>query len=203
MKHGTRLASILLLFICLSLALLTTWQIWFSRERALNDLNVANLNLAHALDKYSEGVIRQSELVLVDLAERLEQEGKDRAHLERLQKVVQQQSQVLKLASTIIIYNAQGDRLLVSRGDINTRPNAADRLFFIHHRDNPSPETFIGPTIRSRLNGDWIFTVSRRLNDVDGSFSGVVAITRSEDRRVGKGCRTRIAAHRPRHLHYQ
>lgn len=179
MKHGTRLASILLLFICLSLALLTTWQIWFSRERALNDLNVANLNLAHALDKYSEGVIRQSELVLVDLAERLEQEGKDRAHLKRLQKLVQQQSQVLKLASTIIIYNAQGDRLLVSRGDINARPNAADRLFFIHHRDNPSPETFIGPTIRSRLNGDWIFTVSRRLNDVDGSFSGVVAITLS------------------------
>ncbi|WP_276487076.1 sensor domain-containing diguanylate cyclase [Ectopseudomonas mendocina] len=179
MKHGTRLASILLLFICLSLALLTTWQIWFSRERALNDLNVANLNLAHALDKYSEGVIRQSELVLVDLAERLEQEGKDRAHLERLQKLVQQQSQVLKLASTIIIYNAQGDRLLVSRGDINARPNAADRLFFIHHRDNPSPETFIGPTIRSRLNGDWIFTVSRRLNDADGSFSGVVAITLS------------------------
>ncbi len=179
MKRGTRLTSILLVFICLSLALLTAWQIWFSRERALHELNVANLNLAQALDNYSEGVIRQSELVLVDLAERLEQEGKGRAHLDRLQKVVQEQSRVLKLASTIIIYDAQGDRLLVSRGDINARPNAADRVFFIHHRDNPSTETFIGPTINSRLAHEWVFTVSRRLNDADGNFSGVVAITLS------------------------
>jgi hypothetical protein len=179
MKRGTHLTFILLVFICLSLALLTAWQIWFSRERALHQVNVANLNLARALDNYSEGVIRQSELVLVELAERLEQEGKGRAHLDRLQQVVQEQSRVFKLASTIIIYNAKGDRLLVSRGDINARPNAADRAFFIHHRDNPSPETFIGPTIKSRLAHEWIFTVSRRLNDTDGNFSGVVAITLS------------------------
>lgn len=179
MKRGTQLTSILLVFICLSLALLTAWQIWFSHERALHELNVANLNLAQALDNYSEGVIRQSELVLVDLAERLEQEGKGRAHLERLQKVVREQSRVLKLASTIIIYDAKGDRLLVSRGDINARPNASDRAFFIHHRDNPSTEIFIGPTIKSRLAHEWVFTVSRRLNDADGKFSGVVAITLS------------------------
>lgn len=179
MKRGTRLTFILLVFICLSLALLTAWQIWFSRERALHQVNVANLNLARALDNYSEGVIRQSELILVELAERLEQEGKGRAHLDRLQQFVQEQSRVFKLASTIIIYNAKGDRLLVSRGDINARPNAADRAFFIHHRDNPSPETFIGPTIKSRLADGWIFTVSRRLNDTDGNFSGVVAITLS------------------------
>lgn len=48
MKRGTRLTFILLVFICLSLALLTAWQIWFSRERALHELNVANLNLARA-----------------------------------------------------------------------------------------------------------------------------------------------------------
>lgn len=115
----------------------------------------------------------------MDLAERLEQEGKGRAHLERLQKVVREQSRVLKLASTIIIYDAKGDRLLVSRGDINARPNAADRAFFIHHRNNPSTEIFIGPTIKSRLAHEWVFTVSRRLNDADGKFSGVVAITLS------------------------
>ena len=179
MKRGTRLTFILLVFICLSLALLTAWQIWFSRERDLHQVNVANLNLARALDNYSEGVIRQSELILVELAERLEQEGKGRAHLDRLQQFVQEQSRVFKLASTIIIYNAKGDRLLVSRGDINARLNAADRALFIHHRDNPSPETFIGPTIKSRLAHGWIFTVSRRLNDTDGNFSGVVAITLS------------------------
>ncbi len=177
MKRGIRLTSILLVFICLSLALLTAWQIWFSRERALHELNVANLNLAQALDNYSEGVIRQSELVLLDLAERLEHEGKGPAHLARLQALVQEQSRTLRLASAIIIYDAQGNRLLVSRGDLNSSPNAADRAFFIHHRDTPSAETFIGPTIKSRLTGEWVFTVSRRLNDDAGNFSGVVAIT--------------------------
>ena len=60
---------------------------------------------------------------------------------------------------------------------VRRQSNSTDRAYFIHHRDDPSTDTFIGPTIKSRITGDWVFTVSRRLNDGQGRFAGVVAVT--------------------------
>ena len=177
MKRGIRLTSTLLVFICLSLALLTAWQIWFSRERALHDLNVANLNLVQALDNYTEGVIRQSELVLIELTERMQHSALVVEQRERLKTLLQQQSEVLGLANAIVIYDEQGNRVLSSMRFSGHNFNAVDRAFFIHHREAPSADTFIGPTIKSRITGDWVFTVSRRLNDGNGQFAGVVAVT--------------------------
>lgn len=178
MRRGIRLTSLLLVVICLSLAALTTWQVWFSRERTLHELNVSNLNLAQALDNYSEGVIRQSELVLLELVERLQQDGRSPAQLARLENVLHEQIKVLGPSRTIIIYDAQGNRLLSSSGTLNpSTPNGADRAFFIHHRGDPSDALFIGPTIKSRLSGEWVFTVSRRLQNAEGQFDGVVAVT--------------------------
>lgn len=177
MKRGIRLASFLLVFICLSLALLTAWQIWFSRERAIRELNVTNLNLVQALDNYTEGVIRQSELVLNDLSERVQGADFSPQEQERIRRLLQLQTQVLGLANAIVIYDAQGERLLASSSAPQSGLNAADRAFFIHHRDDPSTDIFIGPTIKSRITGDWVFTVSRRLNDADGGFAGAVAVT--------------------------
>lgn len=36
---------------------------------------------------------------------------------------------------------------------------------------------FVGPPVRSKSTGDWIVTVSRRINTQDGSFAGVVLAT--------------------------
>lgn len=176
MKRGIRLTSILLVFICLSLALLTAWQVWISRERALHELNVANLNLVQALDNYTAGVIRQSELVLIELIDRL-QNGASEHEPQRLQTLLQKQAEVLGLANAIVAYDSRGNRLIASASSPTPNLNAADRAFFVHHRDDPSSDIFIGPTIKSRITGDWVFSVSRRLNDSEGHFAGVVAVT--------------------------
>lgn len=177
MKRGIRLTSLLLLVVCLSLSALAIWQIASSREQTLHERNIASLNLAQALDNYTAGVIRQSELVLIDLAERLQHDGRTPPQLARLQVLTRQQQQILHQAGAIIIYDAQGNRLLTSSGLPDSGANGADRAFFIEHRDNPSLDSFIGPTIKSRVTGQWVFTVSRRLNDAQGRFDGVVAVT--------------------------
>ncbi|WAJ39277.1 sensor domain-containing diguanylate cyclase [Pseudomonas sp. GOM7] len=177
MRKGTRLTSALLLFICLSLASLAAWQIWFSRERALHDLNLSSLNLAQALDNYSEGVIRQSELVLLDLIEHLQHEGNTPASRHQLEALMRQQSEILGIASAITVYDAHGKRQLSSVRVPNDAPGATDRRYFTHHRDNPSPAIFIGPTVKSRVTGDWVFSISRRLDHADGQFAGVVVVT--------------------------
>ena len=55
--------------------------------------------------------------------------------------------------------------------------NNSDREYFIFHRDHADRGPHIGPPIKSKSTGEWIVTVSRRLNKSDGSFAGLVVTT--------------------------
>lgn len=53
--------------------------------------------------------------------------------------------------------------------------NVSDRAFFKTHRASPNQGFHVGPAILSRLNdGQWRFTLSRRLEGARGEFLGVV-----------------------------
>ena len=134
-----------------------------SRERALEEVNVHGLNLTQALSTYSEGIVRQSSLLLLGLVERLEIEGSGPAQVERLRTLVSRQQPLMPQLSGVTIYDNQGRWLMSSNRPIPSGANSSDRAYFIHHRDDPSRE--------------WVITISRRFNDADGAFAGVVAVT--------------------------
>jgi diguanylate cyclase (GGDEF)-like protein len=176
-KRDTHLVILLLLVIGCSLASLTIWKVLSSRDRALEEVNVHGLNLTQALETYSEGIVRQSSLLLLGLVERLETEGSGPAQIQRLSALVNRQQPLMPQLSGITIYDRQGHWLMSSNRPIPVGANSSDRAYFIHHRDDPSREPFIGPPIRSRSNQEWVITVSRRFNDDRGEFAGVVAVT--------------------------
>ncbi|WP_273822533.1 sensor domain-containing diguanylate cyclase [Pseudomonas asplenii] len=177
MKRDIQLVVVLLSVIGCSLASLAFWKLIASREQALDEINVHGLNLAQALSTYSEGIVRQSSLLLLGLVERLETEGIDSAQIERLNTLVSRQLPLMPQMSGITIYDRQGRWMVSSSQPIPTGLNSSDRAFFIHHRDDPSREPFIGPPIRCRLKQEWVITISRRFNDRKGDFAGVVAVT--------------------------
>ncbi|MDU9402721.1 sensor domain-containing diguanylate cyclase [Pseudomonas sp. zfem004] len=177
MKRDIHLVVLLLLVIGCSLASLTLWKVMASRERALEEVNVHGLNLTQALSTYSEGIVRQSSLLLLGLVERLETEGSGPAQVERLRTLVSRQQPLMPQLSGVTIYDKQGRWLMSSNRPIPSGANSSDRAYFIHHRDDPSREPFIGLPIRSRSNQEWVITISRRFNDADGAFAGVVAVT--------------------------
>ncbi|OCR25991.1 diguanylate cyclase [Pseudomonas syringae] len=178
MKNGIRLAVTLVFVVCFSLALLTAWTVWASRERALNEVKVNSLNLTQALDTYSESVIKQSSMLLLGLVERLENEKIDVAQIERIRKLVSEQQYLLAQVNGITIYGQNGEWLMASTGEEKAPfANSSDRAFFIHHQNDPSREAFIGPPIRSRSTHNWVITVSRRIDNRQGQFAGVVAVT--------------------------
>lgn len=148
-----------------------------SRERVLDEVNVHGLNLTQALSTYSDGIVRQSSLLLLGLVERLETEGSDPLHIQRLNTLVKRQQPLMPQLSGVTIYDRHGHWLMSSNRPIPVGANSSDRAYFIHHRADPSREPFIGPPIRSRSNNEWVITVSRRFNDADGTFAGVVAVT--------------------------
>lgn len=168
---------LLLLVIGCSLTSLTIWKVWSSRERALAEVDVHGLNLTQALNTYTEGIVRQSSLLLLGLVERLETEGNGPAQIQRIQSLIDRQQALMPQLSGIIIYDRNGHWLMSSNRPIPEGANSSDRAYFIHHRDSPSREPFIGPPIQSRANHEWVVTISRRFNDDGGQFAGVVAVT--------------------------
>ncbi|MFV3307831.1 diguanylate cyclase [Pseudomonas sp. NY15181] len=177
MKRDIRLAVLLLSIISLTVAAATAWELWAARERTLAKAYTHNLNLTQALDTYVEGIITQSSMLLLGLAERLEADGSGPAQLERLRQLAQRQQSLLSQLDGIVVYDANGAWLMSSNGNAPPGTSGADRSFFIHHRDTPSTDAYIGEPIRSRSTGKWVITVSRRYNHPDGSFAGVISVT--------------------------
>ncbi|AUZ45868.1 sensor domain-containing diguanylate cyclase [Pseudomonas orientalis] len=177
MKRDTRLVMLLLLVIGCSLTSLTIWKVLSSRERALAEVDVHGLNLTQALTTYTEGIVRQSALILLGLVERLETDGSGPAQIQRISTLIRRQQPLMPQLSGITIYDRQGGWLLSSNRLIPAGANSSAREYFIHHRDDPSREPFIGPPIQSHTNREWVVTISRRFDDAAGNFAGVVAVT--------------------------
>lgn len=165
--------------VCVSVVVLTAWQIWTSRENTLIDIETDTLNLTNALNTYTEGTFKQSEVVLLGLTERIEKDGTGPQQLERLKVLVAQEMGALKQLNSVALYDAQGYWIFSTNKPVSPNSNHADRAFFKHHRDNPDRGIFIGPAILSRATGVWVISISRRIDHPDGSFAGVIAATLS------------------------
>ncbi|WP_341704178.1 PAS-domain containing protein [Ferrovibrio sp.] len=73
-----------------------------------------------------------------------------------------------------IVLDSNGDSVLDS-ASIAPRPfNGADRAYFRIHAERPHAGVFISEPLLNRISNRWIISVSRRVNNPDGSFGGIV-----------------------------
>ena len=64
-----------------------------------------------------------------------------------------------------------------TQGNEDKRFSVSDRAYFQNHRSNPDSGLIISPVVSGRATPAYNFHVSRRLNNPDGSFAGVVIAT--------------------------
>ena len=55
--------------------------------------------------------------------------------------------------------------------------DSSNREFFLVHQDYDSNKSHIGKTIVSKIDGEVIIPITRRINKPDGSFGGVVYVS--------------------------
>jgi diguanylate cyclase (GGDEF)-like protein len=70
--------------------------------------------------------------------------------------------------------DASGEVLAHSYDHPPPRRNISDMAHFIAQRDSTSEGLFIAPPYRSAADDKWFTAASRRLNNADGSFAGIV-----------------------------
>jgi signal transduction histidine kinase/CheY-like chemotaxis protein len=70
--------------------------------------------------------------------------------------------------------DAAGNLQQCSCDGLVQRPYVGDLLHFTSQRDAPNLDLFVSPPFRSPVSGRWITALSRRLNNANGSFAGIV-----------------------------
>ncbi|WHS58603.1 GGDEF domain-containing protein [Pseudomonas sp. G2-4] len=160
--------------VCLCLCGLLYLQLEQSRRHDLESARVASINLTRAMSQQAQDTFLQADLVLASLVDWIQIDGFGSVMQSRLQRTFARRVQSLEQLHGLYLFDKHGHWVITSFENLHRGAGVADREYFAFHQQNASLIAHIGPAIRSRQNGEWIIPVSRRLNDQDGNFQGVL-----------------------------
>lgn len=165
-------AKIFFFIVCLSLLCIDGWQAWKARTAQLQDTETTITNMARALAQHGDDTLKAADLILSGVIELMHSEGLTASMKPRLHQLLKSRVQELPQLAGLFVLNAEGNAL-VDSNEVLFSANAGDRNYFQYHRDHTDPGPYVGPLVRNPA-GAWRLTVSRRVNNADGSFGGVV-----------------------------
>ena len=169
-------ATIFVILVCLSLVLVDGWRTYSARISEMKLAETATTNLARALAQHAEDTIKGADTALIGLIERLEVDGLS-ASRERLHALLMMHVAELPQLHGMFVYDANGNWVVNSLPEMPANMNNSDREYFIYHRTHEDRNPYISIPVRSRSTGQWIITITRRINHTDGSFAGVALAT--------------------------
>jgi diguanylate cyclase len=150
------------------------WRTWRDYRSAFASARDSVTNLARATAQHAEDAIRQVDVLTAALGERVEGDGLQRINVPRIHKLLVQQSKIMPQLHGLFIYGANGQWIVTDKEVTPEPANNADRDYFQYHRTHDDRNVRIGEVVRSRSTDDLIIPISRRLNNPDGSFAGVL-----------------------------
>ncbi|WP_095060987.1 GGDEF domain-containing protein [Pseudomonas sp. Irchel s3f7] len=160
--------------VCLCLCGLLYLQLEQSRRHDLSLAQVASSNLTRAMAQQAEDTFMKADLVLSSLVDWIQLDGFGPEQRPLLQKTFARRVLALKQLHGILLFDQKGQWVISSFEDLPRGAGVADRDYFKFHQQNVTSLVHIGPAIRSRESGEWIIPISKRINDKNGHFQGVL-----------------------------
>lgn len=169
-----RLTVSFMLIVILAFLTVEGWRTWRDYRSAFASARDSVTNLARATAQHAEDAIRQVDVLTAALSERVE--GDDLQHMDvsRIHKLLVQQSRIMPQLHGLFIYGADGQWIVTDKEVTPETANNADRDYFQYHRTHDDRNVRISEVVRSKSTNDLIIPISRRLNNSDGSFAGVL-----------------------------
>jgi diguanylate cyclase (GGDEF)-like protein len=143
----------------------------------LEESQVASANIARAAAEHAEKTVDLVDAILFGIVERVEGDGPAPQQLPRLHQLLEAHVNNVPALQGLFIYDARGAWVVSSVGRMPANANNADRDYFRYHQTHFNRNIRLGKPIRSRSSGVWVIPMSRRLQNANGEFSGVVLAT--------------------------
>ncbi|NBB11588.1 diguanylate cyclase [Pseudomonas sp. SLFW] len=171
------LAGFFTVLVCFSITSITLWQLRQTRNHELEIADTTAANLSRSMAQQADDTFDQADIPVAGIVERLNYDGFATAKSPRMHDYLRATAASVEQIQGLFIYDKDGNWDATSLNHMPANANNADREYFQFHKSIDSNLPHIGQAIRSRTTGDWIIPVSRRVNDAQGQFAGVVLAT--------------------------
>lgn len=172
--HLLRLTVIFMLLVISTFAAVEGWRAWRDYRQAFTAAENSVNNLARATAQHAEDAIRQVDILTSVLAERIEGDGLENINVARMHALMIEQTRLMPQLHGLFVYDANGKWIVTDKTSTPDAANNADRDYFIYHRTHTDRNVLVSRVVSSRSTQELIIPVSRRLNNRDGSFAGVM-----------------------------
>lgn len=172
MLRTLNLATILILMAAITA---TASFLDYDRRATWVRVTTSTDNLAKILEADISRTIRVYDLSLLGVIEGLAQPGLAKLDPGVAHRLLFDRAAMADYLGSILVLDAKGGLVRESRSPITRKANFADRDYFRVHMERDDAGLYISNPYSSRLrNGDPSIAISRRLEDPDGTFAGVV-----------------------------
>jgi len=156
---------------------LSTGFFYFTYKESLSAKEAVSESRVQSLKEHAERVLSEADLILRFVKERTaESGGFDDLSTAEKRSLVDNAFFDFSPIGIVMLIDQEG-QLFESSGSMNDNPpKVSDREYFKHHMQQADDRLYLGVPVFSRLSSRWVFTVSRRISDSDGSFAGIVLI---------------------------
>jgi PAS domain S-box-containing protein len=160
-------------------ACLAVWNL--RSERIADEMKDTN-NLAVVLAEQTarsfqavDLVLQETQAMVLKLGLQTPDQFRRRMGTEELHAFLADRLKSLPQADAIALIDDAGRIADFSRPGPIPVIDASNREYFLYLRDHPASEAFIGPPVRSKVNGAWTIAIARRVSGPNGEFLGIVA----------------------------
>jgi diguanylate cyclase (GGDEF)-like protein len=170
----TTTATLFVMLVCLIVVALTVWSAWNAYAKELDEIETETENMARSLAQHADDTFKAADMRLVGISERISNDGTSPKALDRLDRLLALLVVEQPELSGLYVYDKNGKRLATSRATETPGNDYSKREYFIFHQNHPDLGPHLGVPVRSRTTRHWVIPVSRRLNDAQGQFFGVI-----------------------------
>lgn len=170
-------AGVLLALLTVVLIATNVWLASRTYDAAWSQTTKTSRNLGHSVANQLDSVFSEVDRLLNTLSYMLERRELTAANLEPLQPIMVTHLSQADYLHGLFVYGDEGQWLVHTQPAQALQANNSDREYFIAHRESRSTRVLISKPVQSRSTGEWIIPVSKRIDDADGRFAGVLLAT--------------------------
>lgn len=178
-SRGFVLSGLLFIAITLIAACLTIWDL--REDRIADEMRDAQ-SLGVVLAEQTARAIQAVDLVVQQTQAMVQAKGvqapdqfREQLATEEVHVYLVSRLKNLPQANALALFDGVGSGTNSSNAWPGQLVDVSDREYFRYLRDHSSTDAFVGPPIRSKVNGEWTITIARRVNGPHGEFLGIVA----------------------------
>ena len=173
MQTGRRLTAVNLVCVA-GLCLVSALMLWDMRREAAQRAEIAARSLVQVIERDIARNIDLYDLSLQAVVDGMKREDVAQAAPELRRMVLFDRAASALGFGFIFVLDEGGDVVLNSQSAAPRAVNRADSEYFRYFAAHADEGLHVSPPAISRLSGQWVVMLSRRLSKPDGTFAGVV-----------------------------